>query len=313
VLADSATRRGIIETVLTRVREAYVLPEVAADVDQALRTQLESGAIDHLHTLSTFAADLTLRLREISHDRHFHVIARDSLVPDYPNDGTTPSELLQERAERGRRSNFGFTKIEVLAGNIGMLRVDSFDYEPEPAMDTVAAAMSFVAHTRALIVDLRANHGGEPTMVQLLASYFFPPAAVQLSSIFWRSRNARQHFWTHADLAGTRYTGQRKVYLLTSSKTYSAAEQFCYDLQQLGRAAVIGERTGGAAHPVWPYRIHEHVELWLPSGCAVNPISHTNWEQTGVKPAHEVTAEQALEVALRLARPDGEVTSQRRT
>lgn len=304
MFADSATRRRIIETVLARVDEAYVHPDVATEMDQAVRRRVDRGEYDDLDDLRDLATALTKHLREASGDLHIRVAARQSPVPAYPSDGATPPELLQERAARGRRSNFGLTKVEVLNGNIGLLCVNSFDFEPEPASATVAAALTFLSHTQSLIIDLRANHGGEPAMVQLLASYFFHAPPVQLSSIFWRQRNVQQEFWTHADVEGPRYGAEKKVRLLTSRETFSAAEQFCYDLKQLGRATLIGERTGGAAHPVWPYRIDQHVELLLPTGRAINPISKTNWEQQGIRPTREVTAEQALDVALLAARSE---------
>jgi hypothetical protein len=93
----------------------------------------------------------------------------------------------------------------------------------------------------------------------------------------------------------------KDVYILTSKRTFSAAEEFTYNLQGLKRATVIGETTGGGAHPGRGYRINDHFMMFVPTGRAINPVTKTNWEGTGVKPDVEVPAEKALETAHRTA------------
>jgi hypothetical protein len=88
-----------------------------------------------------------------------------------------------------------------------------------------------------------------------------------------------------------------KVFVLTSSSTFSAAEEFSYNLKNLERATLIGETTGGGAHPGGTINAGEGFMLWTPTGRAINPITNTNWEGTGVKPHIEVPADEALEVA----------------
>jgi C-terminal processing protease CtpA/Prc len=91
------------------------------------------------------------------------------------------------------------------------------------------------------------------------------------------------------------------VYVLTSRRTFSAAEEFTYNLKSLKRATIIGETTGGGAHPGDGRRLSEHFGVFLPTGRAINPISKTNWEGTGVKPDVEVPADQALKTAQLMA------------
>ncbi|MGI8691709.1 MAG: S41 family peptidase [Geodermatophilaceae bacterium] len=45
------------------------------------------------------------------------------------------------------------------------------------------------------------------------------------------------------------------MYVLTSGATFSGGEALAYDLQQLGRATVVGERTRGGAHPRRGFRV----------------------------------------------------------
>jgi C-terminal processing protease CtpA/Prc len=49
------------------------------------------------------------------------------------------------------------------------------------------------------------------------------------------------------------------------------------------------------------FRLHEHFRMFVPTGRAINPITKTNWEGTGVKPDVEVPAKQALIVARLMA------------
>jgi C-terminal processing protease CtpA/Prc len=90
--------------------------------------------------------------------------------------------------------------------------------------------------------------------------------------------------------------------VLTSSRTFSGAEEFSYNLKALKRATIIGETTGGGAHPVSDRRIDDHFTIGVPGARAINPITHTNWEGVGVEPDVKVPAPDALAAAQRLIR-----------
>jgi C-terminal processing protease CtpA/Prc len=99
---------------------------------------------------------------------------------------------------------------------------------------------------------------------------------------------------------GKRLDG-KPVYVLTSKDTFSGAEEFCYNLKNLKRATLVGETTGGGAHPVAGHRIDDHFMIGVPFARAINPVSKTNWEGTGVEPNVKVGASEALGVAIKLA------------
>lgn len=101
---------------------------------------------------------------------------------------------------------------------------------------------------------------------------------------------------------GRRYGAKKPLYILISNKTFSAAEGFAYDLQALGRAVIVGERSGGGAHPFEYRRVHPHFVLSLAEGRSVNPITGGNWQGTGVTPDVPVPPGGALDKALELAR-----------
>ena len=133
-------------------------------------------------------------------------------------------------------------------------------------------------------------------MVALIASYLFSPEPIHLNTMYWRAGDSTRQYWTQRDVIGRRYL-DRDVYILTSRRTFSAAEEFCYNLQALKRATVVGDTTGGGAHPGMMIRFLRDYEMFVPMGRAINPITNTNWEGTGVMPDVAVPADQALIVA----------------
>lgn len=195
--------------------------------------------------------------------------------------------------------NQGFEKAERLDDNIGYLDFRGF-FPIENAAPVAAGAMAFLAHTSAMIVDLRQNGGGSPDMVAYMCSWFLPESpSVHLNDIYDRVADTIRQYWTVSHLPGPRFLN-KPLCLLTSASTFSGAEEFAYNLQQNGRAKVVGERTGGGAHPTRWIRLHPHFALGVPFARAINPITGTNWEGQGLTPDIEVPAADALASALAL-------------
>jgi C-terminal processing protease CtpA/Prc len=196
-----------------------------------------------------------------------------------------------------QRGNCAFEKVEWLPSNIGYLKFNGFA-DPEICGPTVAAAMGFLANVDALIIDLRNNGGGSPEMVAYVCSYLFTERT-HLNDLYNRKEDKTTEFWTK-DVPGPRLAKQ-PVLVLTSKRTFSGAEEFTYNLKNLKRATIIGETTGGGAHPVSGHRIDDHFMIGVPDARAINPITKTNWEGTGVEPDIKVPASDALEVAKKMA------------
>lgn len=192
--------------------------------------------------------------------------------------------------------NYGFTKIERLPGNIGLLEFQAFA-PPEHAGETASGAMMFLANTNGMIIDLRNNFGGSPHMVAFLSSYLLEPSPRLLNNLYWRKNEETHQYWSLPYVPGKRFGGSKPLYILTSRKTFSAAEEFAYNLQTIGRAVVVGERTGGGAHPGKTYRINREFEVFIPNGRAINPVTKGNWEGVGVLPDIEVPREKAFHMA----------------
>lgn len=293
---DAATRSSVIEAALRNLNDYYVFPDIAKKMEQAVKERTGRKEYDQITSAKAFAAALQNHLRAVSNDKHLRVLYSAEALPPDGGHGEPGAEELAKAREFMRTMNFGFEKVERLPGNIGYIDLRGFQ-PAEFGAETVVAAMNFVANTDALIFDLRRNGGGDPAMVALISSYLFGPEPVHLNDLYFRPTDSTRQWWTLPYVPGKRYGDKKEVYVLTSNRTFSAAEEFTYNLKNLKRATIVGETTGGGAHPGGTRRINEHFAIWVPSGRAINPISKTNWEGTGVKPDVEVPADQALKVA----------------
>jgi hypothetical protein len=296
---DAPKRAAVIDSVSAALIDTYIFLDVAEEMEKHLRNRMKDGAYDDVATISEFAQVLTQDLQEISHDRHLRVVY---MPPEVVAELTAESDSSDADADRERerrmelaRRNFDFRRAEVLPGNVGYLRFDSF-VGAEYAGPTAIAALNFLAHCDALIIDLRQNGGGNPSLIQLITSYFLEEPT-HLNSFYIRKSDETQQFWTQAHVEGPRMT-ETDIYVLASSYTFSGAEEFTYNMKNLERGTIVGETTGGGAHPVQRVLFDDlYVGMNLPYGRAVNPISGTNWEGTGVAPDVDVPADQALETA----------------
>jgi C-terminal processing protease CtpA/Prc len=157
-------------------------------------------------------------------------------------------------------------------------------------------AMGFLQNCDALVIDLRACGGGDPAMVAFLASWLFDGQATHVADMYRREDDATVQWWTAAWVPHRRLA-QVPVRVLTAARTYSAAEGLAFHLQQLGRARIVGERTGGGAHPSRRVRLSERFAITVPTSRAFDPETKRDWEGVGVKPDIEAPADDALRVA----------------
>jgi len=283
----------VIRAAIANVKEYYVDPAVAKKMADALQIHLKNGDYDSAKGGAALAALLTQQMREISHDTNLIVVYRESLTPARPP-GLTPEGVARYRKAMSQ-DNCTFEKVEILAHNIGYLKVNSFP-DPSFCQATATAAMASLNAAAAIIFDLRDNTGGFPTMVAFIAAYLFDHPE------YWYNprENTTAESWTRSPVPGNKLA-DKPVYVLTSAETLSGAEQFSYDLKMLKRATIVGETTGGAAHAGVYHRIDEHFGMGIPEARAINPFSKNDWNGTGVEPDVKVKAEDALKTATKLA------------
>jgi C-terminal processing protease CtpA/Prc len=298
---DAAARKEVVESLIKRLNDTYIFPDTAARMEQAVRARVAKGEYDQITSAKKFAEKLTADVQEVSRDKHLRVRYSAQPIPERPATQREPTAEEREQFRRDMaRMNYGFQKVERLPGNIGYVEFRGF-LDPEGGAETVASVFNFLANTDAIIFDLRKNGGGDPAMVALICSYLFGAEPVHLNSLHWRDGKAErvEEFWTRKEVAGKRYA--KDVYVLTSNRTFSGAEEFTYNLKNLKRGTIIGETTGGGANPGGSRRLAKHFGAFIPTGRAVSPITKTNWEGTGVEPDVKVPADQALTTARLMA------------
>jgi hypothetical protein len=285
----------VVEVLSREFNEFYVFPEVARKMELALRKNLQEGHYRSVSDPEILAQKIREDMIAVSHDRHINVFYLDKA----PEDPEQSPEARQKEIAKMAADNFGFKKLEILPGNVGYIDLRGF-MPAEFAGPTAVAVMKYLANTQALIFDLRNNGGGSPSMIQLLTSYLLEKPT-HLNSFFVRKTNSEEQFWTSAHVDGPRYL-DKEVYILTSGGTFSAAEEFTYNLKNLKRATVVGETTGGGAHPV-DFHYFKDIKFgaMIPFGRAYNPITKTNWEGDGIEPHIKVDKEQALTTAHNMA------------
>ncbi|HWZ98055.1 MAG TPA: S41 family peptidase [Candidatus Dormibacteraeota bacterium] len=291
---NPAERRRIVSGTAENLKQHYFDRASAQKTADLLMVSERRGEYDAVPDRAALAAVLTQQMRETTGDPNLSLDYFESPLPQQPA-SQTPEALTAYR-ENMRQQNCTFEKVEILPRNIGYLKLNSFP-DPEVCRVAAMAAMTYVNHADALIFDLRDNRGGFPETVQLFGSYLFDHPE------YWYNprENTTGRSWTHSPVVGNNLA-DKPVYVLTSAATASGAEQFCYDLKMLKRATLIGETTAGAAHSgVW-HRLDDHFGMGIPEVKAINPYSSNDWAEIGVEPDVKVSAPNALDVALKLAK-----------
>ena len=286
-------RKAIVARISEVLNEHYFKVDVAKQMGDFIQNALENGDYENIIRLPDFCYRLTKNLRSVSNDLHLRVYPYQGgpVEKGEPDEGAYISRGLPT----WKKANFGFRKLELMDGNIGYIELHGF-YLARVAGPTAIAAMNFLANCDALVIDLRNDSGGQPSMIRLLSSYFLEKRT-NLGSLYRRHGEIVDQSWTADYVQGPRLTDQ-PIYILVSEHTFSAAEAFAYNLQSLGRATIIGETTRGGANPTASHDFpDESITVDVPYGEVINPITKGNFEGTGVVPNIQVPATDALDIA----------------
>jgi hypothetical protein len=297
---DETELVGVVGQVGALVEEHYIFPEVATAVSGVLATGLAERrypADDR-----ALAVAVTADLQSVNGDKHLRLLYHDEVLQERtPGDDAAEYAALAGWADQ---TCGGVACAQRLAGNVGYLELRPILFPAVICGELITAAMSVLAATDALLVDLRHCQGGEPGMAVFIASFLWDHEPVQLTGLRDRKDNLLKQAWTLPYVPGRRFGKTKPVYVLTSASTFSGGEQLSYDLQQLGRATIVGERTRGGAHAREGFVVHPHLEATISVAESVNPKTGGNWEGTGVAPDIETTADQARDTAYERALQD---------
>lgn len=282
-----------VDSLSANLNRIYVFPEKAKEMSDLIQKNKKEGKYDLLTHPMEFSEQITKDLISVSNDKHIRFMFspdRVAMMRERMNE-TEPN--IEEMKKDLGQENFGFKEVKILDGNIGYIKLNGFT-DASVGGDAASAAMNFVSYTDAIIFDLRENGGGSPSMIQFLTSYLYGEGeSIHLNNFYYRPMDAITQTWTLPFVPGKR-NPKAQVFVLTSNYTFSAAEEFTYNLKNLKRGTIVGEVTGGGAHPGGMHIIAESFVCFIPNGRAINPISNTNWEGVGVIPDVKVSKDDAL-------------------
>jgi hypothetical protein len=289
----------VLDGLFVQLRELYVDSGAGGKtIEAAIRAQAKTGVYRKLKEGEAFAAALQSDLQTIGHDPHFRVRYSPGGVPLLPTSWeSTPERRAELRPIYATAYNNGFTSTSRLEGNIGYIDINSIP-DTEYIKDTAAAVLTFVTHTDALILDLRRARGGEPRGIAYLLSYFLGERVRTFDMV---TRAEKKSYFTEAELPAPRYGANKPIFVLTSKDTFSGGEALAYCLQVSKRARTVGERTRGGSTAAMPVKVSEHFDVAIPAMATVSAVTGGNWNNVGVIPDVEAPADQAQDVAYRLA------------
>jgi C-terminal processing protease CtpA/Prc len=294
-------RRDVVENISDLINDTYLFPDVGKQSTLFINKQLKSGMYDSFLDPVSFAQKLTDDLQSINHDKHMRVIVKSAKQLELEAKDYALNSVKRERYPR--EHNYGFQKVERLDGNVGYIDFRVFD-KNNSARETAAAALKFLSNSDALIIDMRKNRGGSPSMVQLISSYFFKKKTL-LNTMYSPRTGKPQELWTLDNIPGERLLDV-PVYILTSNSTFSAAESFTYIFKNRDRATIVGETSKGGANAGRRLIATNRFAIFIPNRQPIYPITGKNWEGVGVVPDVIVPADNAFNTAYKLAKKAAE-------
>ena len=255
-------------------------------------------SFDKLTNPHNLTSTLTEALRSIVNDGHLYTVYSppSKVVTTKPSEEEKVSpELARKRwLAKKNQENWGFKEVKILREGLGYVRIDYFDGS-EQAYEKAVAVMQFFSDCSGIVIDLRRNGGGDGRMGLFLSSYFLPHGGNRwLLSHINRSQGKNNQEWSLPYVPGKKQPNI-PLYILTSKGSFSAAEAFAYSMKSVGRATLVGEKTGGGAHAGTYRDLGHDINLFLPAGQIWSPITKTNWEAKGIEPHIECNKDEALD------------------
>lgn len=311
---DKADAEKAVSDLATALDENFVFPDAGKKYAAMLRSNLAAGHYANFPDAQAFAAKVTADLQAVHKDGHLKLRA--------------VSAEMKARRRSGGGPGPGFDKSAVAKAGWLADGVAYIDFRGFPGNDaTLADVRKFIAAhgtAKTLIIDARRNGGGGLDEMNLLFPQLYAQPATLVvmdtrqavderhGSPFENDADGmlrkvsapasivrREHYVVPASGQGA--LKDAKVYLLTSKKTFSAAEHLSLSLKRTKRATLIGEATGGGAHFGGMIPMGEGFAAFIPVGRTFDPDTGQSWEGTGVAPDVAVPADKALDEALRLA------------
>lgn len=294
---DSQEKKELIEKISALLRGHYVFPDLGEKYGQEILSLFEARDFNNISDSKKFGEYVTDKLQELTKDKHvkFRLIEPSDLGES--EEGSLHHPVRYYRL--GRKEHLGITRLDWIENEIGYMDYRRFYYHAE-AKEMLFNAIKFLSTANAIIIDLRENQGGGGALIPWFCSYFMPHPT-PLTGTYYRDEDMTEEWWTLEKIEGQRLLDV-PMFVLIGKNTFSAAEYLAYDLKIQKRATLIGEPSKGGAHSVDLFPVGDRFEIYIPTARAVNPITGSNWEGTGVIPDVAVPSESALDTAVELAK-----------
>ncbi len=190
--------------------------------------------------------------------------------------------------EMVRSSMFDEPTIRRYGDDIGYLHLDTFGFIDD--IERIDRALNEVMDTKGLIVDLRSNGGGYPSVVEGLFGRLISEDKPPFDMV---DIDGNLHRQLKVSPRGEIYDGE--VVLLSNRGTYSASNYFAHRLVYHDRGVIIGERTGGgAAAPAYSKQLVPGI--WFQVSTYVVTTPEGDHSESGISPTIEVDVENGPDV-----------------
>jgi len=308
-------RRAVLGEIAEALRDGYLYEDKGRTFAKKLERSAKADRFAEKETLGEFVSALNGYLLEISNDRHLRVgygppmdggPRRVIRRGPGPGDGAptpdgghgAPQRVVRRGGPGDGPDDHGVREAKVLDGNIGYLDLRMFAGS-EAAKPAIDEAMTELAGVDALILDLGRNGGGGPWMVRYLSGFLFKEPT-HLTDTWARGMEEPRQRWTLEGQPTDAFVDV-PVFILTSNRTFSAAESCTFGLKINDRVTLVGERTGGGGHFGDEALLNEELRLFVPGGRTYDPDTGKGWEAEGIEPDIAVPYAEALERARREA------------
>ncbi|NP_001420037.1 retinol-binding protein 3 [Danio rerio] len=293
LLVNASFQSALVLDMAKILLDNYCFPENLIGMQEAIQQAINSGEILHISDRKTLASVLTAGVQGALNDPRLTV----SYEPNYTL--ITPPALHSLPTEQLIRLIRSTVKLEVMDNNIGYLRIDRII-----GQETVVKLGRLlhnniwkkVAHTSAMIFDLRFSTAGELSGLPYIVSYFSDSdPLLHIDTIYERPTNITRELWTLPTLLGERFGKRKDLIVLISKRTIGAAEGVAYILKHLKRAVIIGERSAGGSVRVDKLKIGDSgFYITVPVARSVNPVTGQSWEVSGVAPSVTVNPKESI-------------------
>ncbi|MCT2557648.1 S41 family peptidase [Tsuneonella sp. YG55] len=291
---NAVDARTVVDAVRQLVRDRYVIAETGAALDAALAKAQANGDFAGLSGRA-LAEAINGVMRSVTPDGHLGASYDPVRSADLAAHGGAfagEDELTPAMIRMIALNNAGFRRMEVLPGNIRYVDHTVFAWGTPESESALANAMEFLRGGSAIIIDHRRMGGGAAEAVAAMASYFVPEGTPLM-----RFQTRGEEPEVSVSGAAPFSLAGKPVFVLTSSRTFSAGEEFAAHVDAFGFAKLVGETTGGGGFNNMFFALPGGHLISVSTSQALHARTGKGWERTGIAPAVAVPQDRALERA----------------